>query len=69
MSDKSKQRSEYSESTRISSSVKLPEWNAQQLNLLKYIDRNVEVKIREFQGDEWRLNLPIQIGDLVHKCF
>ncbi|PKY56465.1 hypothetical protein RhiirA4_476784 [Rhizophagus irregularis] len=43
--------------------------NLNELNLLRYIDRNVEVKIREFQGDELRLNSSIQVEDLVHKCF
>ena len=29
----------------------------------------MKVKIKEFQEDELRLDPPIQIGDLIHKCF
>lgn len=39
-----------------------------ELNLLRYINRNVEVRIRKFQDGELRLNPPAQTGDLVHKC-
>ena len=37
------------------------------LNLLRYIERNVKVTIREFGENELRLNPPAQIGDLIHK--
>ncbi|PKY20515.1 hypothetical protein RhiirB3_469822 [Rhizophagus irregularis] len=37
------------------------------LNLLNYIKKNLEVNIREFDGNELTLNPPIQPGDLVHK--
>jgi hypothetical protein len=32
------------------------------LNLLRYIERNVEVNIREYRENELRLSPPAQIG-------
>ncbi|GBC46880.2 hypothetical protein GLOIN_2v1804872 [Rhizophagus irregularis DAOM 181602=DAOM 197198] len=48
----SKHCSEDSGSTKISGSIKLPEQNAQnlnELNLLRYINRNVKVKLENFK--------------------
>lgn len=40
-----------------------------ELNLLSYINRNVQVRFREFQNGNLKLDPPVQTGDLVHKFF
>src|SRR5436190_1008491 len=43
--------------------------NLKRLNLLNYITRNLEVRIREYVEDELKLDPPIQPDDLMHKSY